>query len=271
MSSAKSMKKEILEKLATKTLGRIIHEHTSLTSTNEWGHQRALEGGDDGETIIADEQTAGKGRCGRHWYSPLGRNLYMSVILRPDIKPAEAPQLTLVAGAAVSEALTQLTGQDIQLKWPNDLVYGQRKVGGILCEAAITRDKLQFVIIGIGLNIQMEASELPEDIQDIAISLQDIVKQPLSRSAVAVAVLNSLEAWCDRFKAGHWNEIVHWCDAHNVLKGNPVRLNSGSESFFGEAIGLDEEGHLVLSLENGERRSFLEGDVSLVREHRNSR
>jgi BirA family biotin operon repressor/biotin-[acetyl-CoA-carboxylase] ligase len=255
---------QIRTKLSTKYLGQIVHEFQQIPSTNDEAMKLANQGAREGEVVIADQQTAGKGRMGRSWYSPPGRNLYLSVILRPPSVPHDAPRLTLVAGAACCEALSQLTNRKIKLKWPNDLLFKQRKLGGILSAAEITAKKVQFVVVGIGINVQIRQEEFPPELQQTATSLQAIGDGAFDRFAVAAAILNSFEKWYELFKDGQWPKIVAWCDTHNALKGQDVIVTCGNEQSHGRAENLDQEGHLVVRLASGETQTFLAGDVTVT-------
>lgn len=253
--------KKIRKSLHTKIIGRKIHLFDHLPSTNDWAMARAVKGGDNGEVVIANRQSAGRGRLGRRWYSPEGGGLYFSVILKPQISPPYLSRLTLVAGAALSDSLSKLCGKQIILKWPNDLYADHRKLGGILCEAHIRGDKLHSVVIGIGINI---SAKLPDEIQSFAITLEELTNQKWAPEIVAASVLNSLEDWYTQFNTGKWPQIVRWCDQQNILKGKRAQINFGGETMEGLVEGLDENGYLIVTLDSGEKRIFSEGDTTII-------
>lgn len=253
---------QIKKDLKTHTMGHTIHELDQVSSTNDWALTKANQGAEEGTVVIAAEQSAGKGRMGRHWFSPRGHNLYMSIILRPEIKANQLSRLTLVAGAAVSEALGQLTQKEIFLKWPNDLIFNDRKIGGILSEASVTGTQTTSVIIGIGINI--DTNDFPEELHPVAGSLSDILEETVERSQVAAFILNYFESWYDQFMNGTWNNVVQWYDSHHILKDCLVELTSGEKSYRGLVQGIDDEGGLILKLDSGETRHFQEGDAERI-------
>jgi len=170
----------------------------------------------------------------------------------------------LVAGAACCKTLSRLTGKEIQLKWPNDLYFEGHKLGGILCEAQVSGHQAHCAVIGIGINLHLDRKDLPEELKAIAIALEDISAQQWNRAVVASSLLNDLEEWYDKLMEGRWQEIVQWCNQHNVLTGKPVELQSGSVTTRGMVIGLDEDGHLILETESGQQQHFLEGNTTLL-------
>jgi len=256
-------KERLAQQLTTQTIGHTLHHFAQLNSTNAFALDRAKAGASHGEVFLSDQQSQGRGRLDRTWYSPRG-GLYLSILLKPQCSPREIPRLTLVAGAACSEALSKLTGQPIALKWPNDLHYQGKKLGGILSEAEFKGSTVLCAVIGIGVNLQLDRTALPSELQDIAISLTEIDQHAWERSAVAAALLNHFETWYQKFAAGQWPAIVAWCDTHNVLKGRQVTLSIGDKSVTGLATGLDSEGHLMLRLASGEERHYLAGDTTLA-------
>lgn len=254
---------KIRKSLQTQIIGTKIHLFDHLSSTNKWAMTRLVEGAENGELVLAERQSEGKGRLGHTWYSPPGGGLYLSIILHPNLDSAQIYRLTLVAGAACSEALSKLSGEEIHLKWPNDLYAKDRKLGGILCEARIQGDKLTGAVIGIGVNIHLDRKKLPSELESLAISLADLADREWNREEVAAAILNDLEKWYNRLKSGQWSEIVAFCDEKNILKGRQVEVISAGETFNGEVKGLSKEGHLILRLDSGEERHFFEGDTTL--------
>ncbi len=172
---------ELAPLLSTRELGRTIHHHESLGSTNEVAFRLAQDGAEHGEVVVAEQQTAGKGRRGRVWVSPPGLNLYFSAILRPELPPQRAPELTLVAAVALAEALREF-GTEAAIKWPNDVQIEGRKVAGILTELSAEPERVHFVVVGVGVNLNSQAGHFPEELREVATSLALAKGERVSRS-----------------------------------------------------------------------------------------
>lgn len=173
------------------TIGKEIIYKTSLTSTQELAHRIANEGAEEGTLIVADEQTGGKGRLGRSWYSPIGTGIWMSVIVRPEIPPQKAPQLTLLTAVAVLRGMKEATGTECEIKWPNDILYEGKKIVGILTEMQAEPDQVHSIIIGVGINVNQQ--QFPPELEQIATSLRQIQNKELKRSVVIQRVLEEFE------------------------------------------------------------------------------
>ncbi len=262
-----TLKENIHSKLTTQFVGRELTIHEELSSTNEWAltqlDKDTHQSTNDGDVIIAEKQSAGKGRMGRKWYSPANGNLYMSIILYPNISPAKVSRLTLIAGTACNKALNQLTSHAIELKWPNDLYHNGKKIGGILSECHTDKKGHLAVVVGIGINIHFEAATLPAEIKAKATSLQEITGQALDRSDVAASILNEFEDCYQKLDDTRWGEIISYCNQHNVLRDKPVEVVSAGKPIKGRVLGLSEEGYLIIQDESGREHSILEGDATI--------
>ena len=211
-----------------------------------------------------EEQTAGRGRRGRGWSSPPGINLYLSVILRPSLPPQRAPELVPVVAVAGAEAMVEL-GVDASIKWPNDLLIGGRKAAGILTELSASSQQVQFVVAGIGINVNAVAADFPEDLQTTATSLRIETGKPVSRSLFAASFLTHLEGWLDRHQAEGFEVIrKRYRDLSGTL-GQRVRLVDGEELIEGMAEDIDDTGALYLRRDDGSLERILTGDVHTVR------
>src|SRR5512141_155286 len=188
---------ELRPLLNTHDVGHALHWFEEVGSTNDVAKELADEGAAHGEVVVAESQTAGRGRRGRAWASPPGRNLYVSVVLRPELPPSRAAELTLLASVAVCQAVRQ-AGVTAGIKWPNDLVSRGRKLAGILTELAADPDRVQWVVLGIGINVNLRLEDLPDDLRPIATSLAIARGEPVPRTLFAAAVLTALEEWLDR-------------------------------------------------------------------------
>jgi BirA family biotin operon repressor/biotin-[acetyl-CoA-carboxylase] ligase len=250
--------------LNTSWLGRLYLNHAELTSTNDEARRMATEGAPHGTVVVADRQTEGRGRLGRSWHSPPGENLYLSTILRPDLEPAQAPPVTLTAAVGVAEGIRGFIGRPPTLKWPNDLLYGGRKVCGLLTEMSAGPDQIRYVVIGIGLNIN--TSEFPGDLAQQATSLSIERGGRVSRVAVLASVINSLEHWIDRLVAEGPGPVIEAWQALADWFGQSVTVSlpgKGAEAT-GVALGLDPDGALRLRLPDGAEQRVVCGDVKIL-------
>ncbi|HKK04502.1 MAG TPA: bifunctional biotin--[acetyl-CoA-carboxylase] ligase/biotin operon repressor BirA [Gammaproteobacteria bacterium] len=237
--------------------------HFSLDSTNRYLMQRAAEGAPGGMACLAERQEAGRGRHGRRWVSPFGTNLYMSVLWRSRLGPAQLGGLSLAVGAAVAEGLAALGVADIGLKWPNDLVWAERKLGGVLLEVVGESNGPCHVVAGVGLNLAMDAGAAVE-IDQPWVDLREVAGQALSRNAIAAAVLAELLPALDAFaEDGLGPSLSAWRE-RDALFGQPVRLTLGEQVVEGVARGVDEDGCLLIDGPTGLQR-FSVGEASLRR------
>ena len=235
-----------------------IERHASLGSTNDRLKELARGGAPEGTIVLADIQTAGHGRHGRSWASPAG-NLHLSALLRP---ASAVPLLPLAAGVAVAEAIEPL-GVSTRLKWPNDVMVDDRKLGGILAESSSTGTALEWVVLGIGLNL---SAALPEDLRDTAISLSEAGASSVDLEEMAAAVLGRVAVWYHRLTDGGPSQVVSaWRERALPWWGRRVLAFSGQGQIEGRAIGIDDEGGLVLELDGGARMTLRSGEVSCPR------
>lgn len=244
-------------------LGGKIHFHEVLESTNEEAKRLARLGAAHGEAVIAGRQTAGKGRRGRAWSSLPGENLYLSVILRPDLPPTLAPRLTSVAALAVAEALSSL-GVEARIKWPNDVEVRGRKVSGILTELSADPAAIHFVVLGIGVNLNGSLDDLPEAIRGRATILSRELGRPVTREEVVREILPRLEGWLARIEGGFEGIRSRLKELSSILS-EEVRLVEPEREIEGIAWDIDEEGALCVRTEDGRFERFLTGDVTSLR------
>ncbi|HTM20379.1 MAG TPA: biotin--[acetyl-CoA-carboxylase] ligase, partial [Kofleriaceae bacterium] len=226
-------------------------------STNDVAAQLAREGAAHGTVVVAQEQTAGRGRMGRRWHSPRGDSLYLSLVVRPDILPRQVPPITLAAGLAVIDAVNS-AGVAASLKWPNDVLVGERKLAGILTEMSTRGERVDHVIVGIGVNLAARAfpPELAGGATSIALAGGDVDPAAFER-----ALLAGLERWLDRFLVGGPPAIADaWTAAARL---GPVRVDDGERALVAEAVGLDGDGALIVVDTDGHRHRITAGDVVL--------
>ena len=237
------------------------HRHfTTLDSTNEFALTWGREGAPHGAVVTADAQTAGRGRRGRSWSSPAGKGLYVSLILRPGKKPEVVPQLNFLACLAATRALHEITGLEYLAKWPNDVLFDNRKIGGLLSEAEFNEGKIDFVVIGLGLNLNQRAEELPERPLYPATSLLLETGRQWPAWPVAQAWLHAFNVFYTRLMRGEWHalreEFWHRC----AQRGQDIEVQTEKGIISGTAMALDVDGALLITTENGVQR-VLTGDL----------
>jgi len=255
---------EIQPLLNTKYIGRKIIYLDSVTSTNTFAKKAAEESFEEGTVIIADEQTAGRGRLGRQWVSTKGKGIWMSIMLKPDILPADAPKLTIAAAYAVSKALWSCCQLDARIKWPNDIVTGGKKLCGILTEMSAEADEIKNVIVGIGINANLEYEDFGTEISSIATSIRLEKGSAVSRKALVAAVLNELEEVYEDFvREGSIESLLAGYKSKSAVLGKEIRVISKKEEIIGLAIDISEEGHLVVQLGDGTIKEIMSGEVSV--------
>ncbi|MCI0488260.1 MAG: biotin--[acetyl-CoA-carboxylase] ligase [Blastocatellia bacterium] len=242
-------------------LGSTLHRFDSLTSTNDFARELAARGTEEGTIVIARRQTAGRGRQGRRWSSPEGSGLYLSVILRPALSPARSSIIALAAGVAVAETLALDYGLTPDIKWPNDVLSGGRKISGILVESAIEKDLLQYAILGIGVNLMQE--EFPEEIRDSATSILIESGRRVAPEDFLKPLLERLERWYRACMSRPEEVRARWEELSSYGRGRRVRIMSGDERVEATTRGLHESGALIIELESGEVREIVSGEITL--------
>ena len=254
---------ELRPLLNTHDVGQVLHWFAEVGSTNDVAKQLADEGAAHGEVVVAETQTAGRGRRGRGWVSPPGRNVYLSVVLRPELPPARAPELTLLASVAVCQAVRQ-AGVSAAIKWPNDLLVSGRKLAGVLTEMAAELDQVQWVVLGLGINVNSREEDFPEEVRPLATSLALQRGEPVPRALFVAALLTALEEWLDRHAAEGFEPVRAAWRAMSDTLGREVRVRTGEGDLEGVATDVDGSGALLVR--DGERvHRILAGDVEILR------
>ena len=252
---------EIKPLLKTKWMGKTVHYFQTLDSTNSKAYQLAMNGAEEGEVVISESQEQGRGRLGRQWFSPPFLNLYLSVILRPKIPPHQASLITLMAAVATADAVQKFSGLLPLIKWPNDILLRDRKVAGLLNEIHSETDRIHFVILGIGVNLNIDEKMFLKEIRAVATSLKIEMGQTVSRKVFLQILFQELERWYSIFLEKGSAEILKaWRDwAH--IQGRRVKVRSFGETIDGKAIDVDSDGALILETEDGKQKRVVAGDI----------
>jgi BirA family biotin operon repressor/biotin-[acetyl-CoA-carboxylase] ligase len=252
---------EVEPLLKTKWMGKRIHYFQTLDSTNSKAYQLALNGAEEGEVVISESQEKGRGRLGRQWFSPPFLNLYLSVILRPKISPHQASLNTLMAAVATADAIQKFSGLRPLIKWPNDILLRDRKVAGLLNEVHSETDRIHFVILGIGVNLNMDEKMFSKEIRTVATSLKIEMGQTVSRKIFLQFFLQEMEKWYSTFLEGGSAVILKaWRDRAHI-QGRQVKVTSFGEAIAGIAIDVDSDGALILETEDGRQKRVVAGDI----------
>jgi len=248
---------EITRNLDTKFVGKKAYYFDALSSTMDIATELALKNAPEGTIIITESQTKGRGRLGREWCSPKYKGIYLSLILRPKIHPAGASVLTLLAAVSICEAVREVSGVDVQIKWPNDLFARNKKLGGILTELNAEMDEVRFVVIGIGLNVNNDKKDLISG----AVSLKELLGERISRIELLKGLLRKLEANYLTFQSKGADFIIRKWREHNITLGRRVRIAYHRHHIEGEAVDIDTDGALLLRKDSGITQKVTAGDV----------
>jgi BirA family biotin operon repressor/biotin-[acetyl-CoA-carboxylase] ligase len=247
----------------TKVVGRDIQVFEQTTSTNDVIEMLARDGVKEGAVVFAEAQTKGRGRLGRKWMSPTHQGLWFSILLRPDLRPQETTQLTVASATALRRAIKTVTGLSAEIKWPNDLLIGGKKVVGILTEMSAEVDRVRHVILGIGVDVNQDAAEFPAELRKIATSLKIEAGKEISRAELATEILRELDFDYARICGGKFPVVADEWEAGCATIGKNVSVQMGSRHIRGRAEALDDDGALLVRTEHGHLERIIGGDVTL--------
>jgi BirA family biotin operon repressor/biotin-[acetyl-CoA-carboxylase] ligase len=240
--------------------GKHIHHYLKVDSTNRVAMELGYSNEPEGAVVLAEEQTAGRGRAGRAWHSERGTGIYITLLLRPKISPVQAPLLTMMAGLSTRAAIQAQTDLTIDLKWPNDLMLRGKKLGGILTEMHAEPSEVRFVIVGIGINANQE--KFPSELSLIATSLRAQTGRSVSRMELLVRLLREFETDYNRFlREGAASVTQRFESVSSYARGKRVSVASGTETYSGVTAGLSPEGLLRVEREGGNIVTVIAGDV----------
>lgn len=260
---------EINEGLKTKVLGRNIVYLDQIDSTNNYAKKIAFEGCEEGTLVVADYQTCGRGRLGRDWNSSDKKGVWMSLVLRPDIPFEEVQMLTLAVSVAVVQALFEYAQIEAGIKWPNDIIIKGKKVCGILVEMNMEVDKINFLVLGIGLNVNQRKDDFKEELLDRAISLNMHLEETsgsqktLKRNELIATILLKFEEIYDKVKCGAFEDIISEWKKYSVTLGKEVSIIYKNEQYRGIAEDITKEGKLIVKCEDGTVKEVFSGEVSV--------
>jgi len=266
-TSPKLLPEEIREGLQTQVFGRGEIAHLDEAhSTNQVAKDLALRGAPEGSIVLAERQTEGRGRRGRVWFSPPEGGIYLTVLLRPRIPPGDAPRITLLTGVALAECLLESTNLSVTIKWPNDILLKGRKLAGILTELSAEMDAVNYVLVGVGINVNIE--RFPAGLEETATSVMIETGSAFSRVAIIRDFLNRFEDCYLEFGRegfervlGRWKELSH-------LLGHFIVVETIRDRYEGKVEDVDEDAALILRDNEGRRRRIISGDIALVEETR---
>ena len=260
-SPDKLLSEELSYNLKTEVLGKSILSYETVSSTNDVAYDLAKKGSAEGIVIVSEGQTEGKGRLGRSWASPKGKGIYLSILLRPTLPPQAIPKLTLFAALSAARAIRTVTGLAPQMRWPNDLLLDGKKVAGVLTEMDAEQDRVHFVIVGIGINVNTDAESLPSE----ATSLKIEMGEGVSRVALARSLLEEFDQLYLSFREGKSDETMEECRKLSAVLGTHVTIEQVNGRKEGYALDIDEEGALLLRRDDGLTERILSGDLVKLR------
>jgi BirA family transcriptional regulator, biotin operon repressor / biotin---[acetyl-CoA-carboxylase] ligase len=254
---------EIRLGLRTKFIGQNIHYEESVDSTQKIAQRLAYNEACEGTVVIAEEQISGRGRMNRKWHSPKFTGIWMSIILRPEIMPAKAPQLTLLTAVAVVQAIEEVTSLHPQIKWPNDILLNGRKVTGILTELQAEADRINSIIIGIGINVNQKRVDFPQDLENIATSLSIEKEESIQRAQLIQNVFKHLEKLYLLYLEKGFHPIKLLWESYAISIGNMIRARTLTGVIEGKALGITDDGVLKIEDHDGIVHHIYSADIEL--------
>lgn len=250
--------------LHTHRLGRPAVFYERIDSTNDVAKAQAAAGAAEGLLVVADEQTAGRGRGrDRTWWAPAGSSLLLSLLLRPPLAPAQAQQATMCLGLGALDGIARVAGLAPRLKWPNDVLFAGRKVGGMLAEMAPAGDRLAWLVVGLGLNVNLDFAATNPALAVEATSLSEVLGRPVPRPALLAAIIEATETWYERLLAGQ-SPHAAWAARLDTL-GRQVIVTQPDGVIEGLAAGVDDAGALQVQTRDGAVHTIWAGDITMVR------
>ncbi|WP_173916320.1 biotin--[acetyl-CoA-carboxylase] ligase [Halobacillus sp. Marseille-Q1614] len=247
--------------LKTEWMAKQMHHFEEVTSTQDVAHQLAKQGKPHGTVVIADQQLKGKGRMERPWDSPKGKGIWMSVLLRPKLLPIQAPQLTLLAATVLAEVIEQQTGLKPQIKWPNDILLEHKKMAGILTEMQAEQDQIQYVVLGMGLNVNQKLEDIPEALRHKATSLLVETDEEWGIQEMIQAILTQFEKTYDRFIEEGFQHIKQTWENYGYKIGEEVEISTLRKSWKATLLGIEPDGALRAKDQDGKEEKLYSAEI----------
>ncbi len=255
---------EVSRGLKTEKIGNNIHFYDKIGSTNNTAKKFVEEGAKEGTVIIAGKQTAGRTRKYDGWVSPEG-GIYMTLILRPDLPLIEASKLTIVTGVAIAKTLHDQFNIDAGIKWPNDILIGNKKIAGILTEAVSDYNQLKAVLVGIGIDVNIDEKDIPERLRKTATSVKKEVNKEFNRAEILRVFFKIFEDLYDEFINGNFKYIVSEWRRLSSTTGNRVKVYKHGKAIFADAVGITNQGILIIERENGKLEKITSGEIEILK------
>jgi len=253
------------QNLAGRLIGHRIYYLEQTGSTNDDAFRLGSEGEPEGTVVIAGTQTAGKGRMSRSWHSPPQANIYTSIILRPGFEVRRAPQISIAAGVAVAETLEQYCPEKVQLKWPNDVLIAGRKICGILSQVKMSADAIDFIVAGIGINVNMDKEQFPADIHETGTSLSIEASRRIPRTDLIIRLYENMSKWYRELLAEGFGAVRDKWLSLSPMIGLPVAVRFHDETITGTAAGLGDDGSLAVVTGDNKTTMVSAGDATILK------
>ena len=258
---------ELSEGLDTELIGKNIIYYNSVDSTNNVAKNLAQEGCASGTVVVAATQTGGKGRLGRMWFSAQDKGIWMSIVLKPSITLQDIQLITIGASIAVARSISDIAGFDVKIKWPNDIILNSRKVCGILTEMSLEEENVNYIVVGIGVNILQEMDDFPEDIKALATSLKIEAKDAdvhiPSRCSLVKKILFEMEKIYSKIEKGLSEEVISEWRQFSVTLGKRIRFAIKDQQYEGTAVDIENDGKLVVKCDDNITRKVLSGEIQI--------
>ena len=243
-----------------------VYTYDQVDSTNTIAKKLANEGKEEGTFIIAEEQLKGKGRMGREWVSPHGKGIWVSFILRPEILPVHASEITFVIAVGIMEGIKKYTGHEVKIKWPNDILIDGKKIVGILTEISAEMERINYIVAGVGINANQNVDDFPDEIKFKATSLKIATGKNINRNELLRKIIEEMENIYFLYKEQGFEKILEIWKLNNITLGRRVKAITFDGEIIGWAEKIDKEGYLIIRDDSGKENKILAGDVSLRNE-----
>jgi BirA family biotin operon repressor/biotin-[acetyl-CoA-carboxylase] ligase len=252
---------QVRDGLSAQRLGANFHYFSEIASTNIHARSLADAGAGEGEIVIAEAQSAGRGRLGRRWASPPYANLYLSLILKPKLAPAHVPQITLMAAVALADTVGAFIPDEPAIKWPNDMMVGGKKLAGILTELSCDAEKVNYVVLGVGVNLNYSLEMMPDEIRGRATSVFELTGKTVDRESFLKRLIQDLDRCYGELEASGFRALAARWEARFGLRERRVRVELLDQTVIGRAKGIDRDGALLLEDDSGTLQRIIAGDV----------